>query len=81
MPYNCNQLFTCLLEAELLHVASSFIEDFLEGKNSNLGHFISETQTDRLKSDNRGMNEDGRRLGQKHLGQKFTFTHPPTLPD
>ena len=38
-------------------------------------------QTDRLKSDNRGMNEDGRRLGQKHLGQKFTFTHPPTLPD
>ena len=28
-------------------------------------------QTDRLKSDNRGMNEDGRRLGQKHLGHYF----------
>ena len=35
-------------------------------------------QTDRLKSDNRGMNEDGRRLGQKHLGQKYFYFYTPT---
>ena len=38
-------------------------------------------QTDRIKSDNRGMNEDGRRLGQKHLGQKYFYFYTPTLTD